>query len=159
MEKVEERKGGREGGRERGRDREGGQSEQVCTRDHLPSSIPLSPPQALIAMPGVADRGLAVKMPIDRECIARYFIAAQWRPSLRGQPTVDCVLRTLKWREDERVAVLGPEDVLAQAWNGYLYVNGTDMIGQPMIYYRPAFQVRPCRLPLSLPPSLPLFLS
>jgi len=104
-------------------------------------------------MPGIADRGLAVKMPIDRECVARYFIAAQWKPAMRGQPTVDAILRTLRWREDERVAVLEPEDVLAQAWDGYLYVNGTDRIGRPMIYFRPAFQVGSCRLPPSFPPS------
>jgi len=69
------------------------------------------------------------------------------------------VLRTLEWREEERVAVLGPEDVLAQAWEGYLYVNGTDLMGRSMIYYRPAFQVRQPPIFPFLPPFLPPFFS
>lgn len=103
---------------------------------------PSSPPSALIHMPGIPERGLAVRMAVDRECVARYFVAGQWKPSLRGKTTVDHVLRTIQWRERERVAHLGPDDVLAQARDGYLYVNGTDRVGRPLIYFSPAFQVR-----------------
>ncbi len=78
---------------------------------------------------------------IDRECVARYFIAAQWKAPHKSQPSMaDAVERTVRWREEERVSVLGPEDVAGQAWNGYLYTNGTDKAGRPLIYYRPADQ-------------------
>lgn len=80
---------------------------------------------------------------IDRECVARYFIAEKWRRDPKpgaGPSMADNVARTVRWREEERVAVLGPADVARQAWNGYLYVNGTDRMGRPLIYYRPADQ-------------------
>ena len=91
-------------------------------------------------MPNVVERGEAVKMTIDRECIARYFIAAQWKKAVKGKVMVENVLRSIKWREDERVSLLGPADVLHQAWNGYLYVNGVDRMERPLITFRPAFQ-------------------
>lgn len=78
---------------------------------------------------------------IDRECVARYYIAEKWRRDPKSGPSMaDNIARTVRWREEERVDKLGADDVARQAWNGYLYTNGTDKMGRPLIYYRPADQ-------------------
>lgn len=50
----------------------------------------------LLTVAGLLERGEAVGMPIDRECVARYFIAAQWKPAVRGHVMVENIIRTVK---------------------------------------------------------------
>lgn len=97
-------------------------------------------------------RAKKTKLILDRDTVARYLTAAQWKEFHHGQNTSDHIITSVHWRENYHAAFIKPEEVMKQAKakdigdtdgfknTGYLYVSGHDLHKRPLIIYRPAFQ-------------------
>ena len=97
-------------------------------------------------------RAKKTKLILDRDTVARYLTAAQWKEFHHGQNISDHIIASAQWREDYRAAEIESDEIWDQSQakdlgdtdgfknTGYLYVNGHDLYRRPIIYYRPAFQ-------------------
>ena len=73
---------------------------------------------------------------INEHLVFRYFSSSEWADKFYDKDMADAIVDTVNWRYDYGVHRIDPQPLKKMIESGFVYTNGNDSDGRPILYFK-----------------------
>ena len=85
---------------------------------------------------GVGYRAKETHIEINEHLIFRYFSSSGWADKFYDKEMAEAIVDTVNWRYDYGVHLIDPKPLENMIESGFIYTNGNDNYGRPILYFK-----------------------